>query len=216
MKIKFIITFLLLSINGIFSQEKTIKTNGNEIINVNNFENGKVENGVYICDRFDWKIKIPESYSISKTKELEETEAKGNAELKKNLPESTKLQKRIHLIGFELNTQNSFSASLNALDNTMKMSFEEHKKFTVDLLKQSFGQIKNARFEIKTSDIKIGKYKFYKILVEGFNANNNKLVLSQIYYNSYIENYLFGVLISYNSEKEGKMMEDNFLSSLDK
>ena len=96
------------------------------------------------------------------------------------------------------------------------MSLEEHKKFTVDLLKQSFGQIKNARFEIKTFDIKIGKYKFYKILVEGYNANNNKLVLSQIYYNSYIKDYLFGVLISYNSEKEGKMMEDNFLSSLDK
>jgi hypothetical protein len=216
MKIKFIITILLLATNITFSQEKIIRTNGNEIITADNFENGKVENGVYICDKFDWKIKIPESYSISKTKELEETEAKGNAELKKNLPEARKLQKRIHLIGFELNTQNSFSASLNALENTKKMSLEEHKKFTVDLLKQSFGQIKNARFEIKTFDIKIGKYKFYKILVEGFNANNNKLVLSQIYYNSYIKNYLFGVLISYNSEKEGKMMEDNFLNSLDK
>ena len=216
MKIRLVITTLLISVNVIFSQERIIKTNGNEVITVNDSENGKIVDGFYVCDKFDWKIKIPESYSISKTKEIEETEAKGNAELKKNLPEDTKLQKRIHLIGFELNTQNSFSASLNALDNTKKMSLEDHKKFTVDLLKQSFGQIKNARFEIKTSDIKIGKYRFYKIFVEAFNANNNKLVLSQIYYNSYIKNYLFGVLISYNSEKEGKMMEDNFLNSLDK
>ena len=215
MKIRFIITLLILSGIG-FSQEKIITSNGNEIITVDNVVNGKIENGVYICDKFDWKIKIPESYSISKIKQLEETEAKGNAELKKNLPEATKLQRRIHLIGFELNTQNSFSASLNALENTKKMSLEEHKKFTVDLLKQAFGQIKNARFDIKTFDIKIGKYNFYKILVEGFNVSNNRLIISQIYYNSYIENYLFGVLISYNSEKEGKMMEDNFLNSLNK
>ena len=215
MKIKFIITILLVSTNIIFSQEKIIKTNGNEIITADNFENGKVENGVYICDKFDWKIKIPENYKISKIKELEETEAKGNAELKKNLPEGSKLQKRTHLIGFELNSSNTFSASFNSLENTKKMSLEEHKKFTVDLLKQSCAQIKNARFEFKTSDIRIGKYKFYKITVEGFNAINNKLVLSQIYYNSYIKNELFGVLISYNNEKEGKMLEDNFLRSLD-
>ena len=216
MKIKFIITILLVSTNIIFSQEKIIRANGNEIITTDNFKNGKVENGVYICDKFDWKIKIPESYSISKTKELEETEAKGNAELKKNLPDATTLQKRIPLIGFELNSQNSFSASLNALENTKKMSLEEHKKFTVDLLKQSYRQIKNARFEFKTSHLKIGKYKFYKITVEAFNASNNKLVLSQIYYNSYIKNHLFGVLISYNNENEGKILDDNFLSSWDK
>jgi hypothetical protein len=216
MKIRFIITILLVSTNIIFSQEKIIKTNGNEIITADNFENGKVENGVYVCDKFEWKIKIPENYTISKTKELQKTEAKGNAELKKNLPDGSKFQKRIHLIGFELNSQNAFSASLNALENTKKMSLEEHKKFTVDLLKQSYGQIKQARFEFKTYDIEIGKYHFYKITVEGFNASNNKLVLSQIYYNSYIKNYLFGVLITYNNEKEGKLMEDNFLSSLDK
>ena len=214
MKIRFIITILLVFTNNIFSQEKIIKLNENEIITVDYSENGKVENGVYVCDKFEWKIKIPENYTISKTKELEETEAKGNAELKKNLPVGSKLQKRIHLIAFELNSNNTFSASLNSLENTKKMSLEEHKKFTVDLLKQSFGQIKNARFEFKTFDIRIGKFKFYKVIVEGFNASNNKLVLSQIYYNSYIKNQLFGVLISYNNEKEGKMLEDNFLSSL--
>ena len=216
MKIRFIIAILLVSTNIIFSQEKTITTNGNEIVTVHNFESGKVENGVYVCDKFNWKIKIPENYTISKTKELEETEAKGNAGLKKNLPDGSKFQKRIHLIGFELDSHNLFLASLNSLENTKKMSLEEHKKFTVDLLKQSCGQIKQARFEFKTYDIKIGKYTFYKIAVEGFNVSNNKLVISQIYYNSYIENYLFGVLITYNNEKEGKLMEDNFLSSLDK
>lgn len=215
MKIKFIITIVLMSTNFIFSQEKIIRTNGNEIITVDNSENGKVENGVYVCDIFEWKIKIPENYVISKNKELKETEAKGNAELKKNLPYGSKLQKRIHLIAFELNSSNTFSASFNSLENTKKMSLEEHKNFTVDLLKQSCGQIKNARFEFKTSDIRIGKYKFYKITVEGFNASNNKLVLSQIYYNSYINNKLFGVLISYDNAKEGKILEDNFLSSLD-
>ena len=216
MKIKFIITILLVSINTIFSQEKIIRTNGNEIITVDNSKNGKVENGVYTCNLFDWKIKIPKNYKISDTKKLEEISAKGDDIIEKNLLDGTKLQKRNHLIGFELNSQNTFSANFNSLDNNKKMSLEEHKNFVINILKQSYGQIKNARFEFKTSDIKIGKYQFYKITVDGFSTTNNKLVLSQIYYNTYIKNHVFGVLITYNNAKEGKILEDNFLNSLDK
>jgi hypothetical protein len=216
MKIKFTITLLLISINIIFCQDKIIKSNGNEIITADVPENGKIENEVYICNRFDWRIKIPQNYNISKIKELEETESKGNEVIKKNLPDNIKIQKRTHLIGFELNSKNTFSASFNSLVNAKKISLEEHKKFTVDLLKKSCAQIKNATFEFKTKDVKIGKYQFYKLTVEGYDSKSNKLVLTQIYYNSYVKNHLFGVLISYNDEKEGKLLETNFLNSLNK
>ena len=216
MKIRLIIAFLITSINIAFSQEKVIKTNGDEIITVNESQNGKIKNGFYICDKFDWKIKIPKNYIINEAKELKELERKGNAKLKKNLPDNVTLQNRTHLIGFQLNSKNTYSASFNPLENTKKISLEEHKKFTVDLLKQSCAKIKNARFEFKTSDIKIGKYQFYKLTVECYNTSNNQLFLTQIYYNSYIKNHLFGVLISYDIEKEGKLLESNFLSSLNK
>jgi hypothetical protein len=77
-------------------------------------------------------------------------------------------------------------------------------------------KIENAKFEFNVSDIEIGKYKFYKIKIEGYNKSNNKLVLTQIYYNCFINEYLFGALINYNDENEGKMLEENFMNSFEK
>jgi len=216
MKHKFILVLLFISFNYSFSQEKIIKTNGNEIITVDREENGKVENGIYTCNKINWNIKIPEKYTITELTEIEKLEQKGNGEIKKNISDKSTIQKRIHLIGFALNSQNTFSAGLNSLKNTKKVTFEEHKKFTTELLKNSLSKIENARFEFNVSDVKIGKYKFYKIKIEGYNKSNNKLVLTQVYYNSFINEYLFGVLINYNNENEGKMLEENFINSLKK
>jgi hypothetical protein len=214
MKYKFIIALFIITVNYSFSQEKIIKTNGNETITFNPEENGKIENGIYTCNKINWSIKIPEKYAITELTEIEKLEEQGNSQIKKNISEKNSIQKRIHLIGFSLNNQNTFSAGLNSLKNTKKVTFEEHKKFTTELLKNSFSKIENARFEFNVSDIKIGKYNFYKIKIEGYNTFNNKLVLTQVYYNSFINDYLFGVLINYNSENEGKMLEENFINSL--
>lgn len=218
MKYKFIIISLFISFNNSFSQEKVIKTNGNgnETITVERKENGKVENGLYTCNRINWSIKIPEKHTITENTEIEKLNQKGNIEIKKNISENSTIQERIHLIAFSLNSQNTFSASLNSLKNTKKVTLEEHKKFTTELMKNSFSKIENAKFEFNVSDIEIGKYKFYKIKIEGYNKSNNKLVLTQIYYNCFINEYLFGVLINYNDENEGKMLEENFMNSFEK
>jgi hypothetical protein len=214
MKIPLIFTLLLFSTSTVFAQEETISTSGSETANIVDSESGKIENGYFICKAFDWKIKIPENYTITKIKEMERMESKGTTELKKSLPDYANIQKRSHLIAFEFNKNNTFSSSFNSLENTKKIPLEEHKNFIVALLKQSYSQLKGARFEFNTSDLKIGEHQFYKITVTGYNASNNQLVLTQIYYNSYIKNHLFGVLINYTNEKEGRMLEDNFLSSL--
>jgi hypothetical protein len=52
-----------------------------------------------------------------------------------SLPNTSTIQERIHLIAFSLNSQNTFSASLNSLKNTKKVTLEEHKKFTTELMK---------------------------------------------------------------------------------
>lgn len=214
MKIKFITALLLISINLTFSQEKVIRLNGNETLTINNPENGKIENRIYSCNRFVWKIKIPESYAVLETKELEELENKGNAEIKKR-NENAKLQNSTHLIGFT-DSKNSFTSSFNPLDGLKKISLEEHKKLTIENLKQAFSTIKNAKFEFTTSDVKIGKHQFYKIKVEGFNASNNILVFTQIYYNSFINDHLFSTLIGFSDKNQGLLLENNFLSSIDK
>jgi hypothetical protein len=76
MKVRIIITFLLVSINICFSQENK-KSNKSEILTVTTRENGKVENGIYTCNLFDWKITIPENYKITDLKRTEELENKG-------------------------------------------------------------------------------------------------------------------------------------------
>lgn len=205
MKLRFIITFLLISINFIFSQEKKVQLRENEFLTIDNPVNGKIEKGFYICNKFNWKIPIPENYKVIDPKQIEEMEKKGNA---------VKNEKNTHLVGFNLDAQNLFSSSYNSLDSTKKKSLDEHQKMFIATLNQAFSAIKNAKFELKTSNVKLGKYQFYKIKVEAYDANNKKLILTQIYYNSFINDYLFSVLISYNDEKQGKLLDNNFLNSM--
>lgn len=212
MKYKFIITLFLITINLIFSQEKKVQLHENEFLTIDSPMNGKTENGIYICNKLDWRIKIPENYSVIEQKQLEEMEKKGNAELA-NRSDYKKNQNSNHLIGFKSDSKNSFTSSYTPLDNSNKYTFEEHKKLFVESLNKAFSSIKDAKFEVKVSDIKIGKYQFYKIKVEGYKTSNNQLVLTQIYFNSLINSHLFGALITYTDEVQGKLLENNFISS---
>ncbi len=216
MKNKLTFTLLFITMNFIFSQQKVKSNNGKETIKSNNIENGKVENGIYSCNRLKWKIKIPKNYFIIDEKELGKLEENGNKIAKKNLPKNINIQNRTHLIGFKLNDKNTFTASFNPLEKTKKVTLEEHKNFLTELLKKSCEKFENAKFDIKSSNVKIGNYQFYKIKLEGYSKSNNQLVISQIYYNSFIQKHLFGVLITYNNEIEGKLIESNFLNSLNK
>lgn len=215
MKHRFIITFLLISINFIFSQEKKVLLRENEFLTIDSPENGKTENGIYICNKLDWKIKIPENYIVIKQKQLQEMENKGNIELK-NRVNYRKNQNNNHLIGFKLDSKNSFTSSYTPLDNSSKYTLEEHKKLFVESLNKAFLSIEDAKFEVKVSDIKIEKYQFYKVKVEGYKISNNQLVLTQIYFNSLIDNNLFGALISFDNKVQGLMLENNFVSSMQK
>jgi hypothetical protein len=123
------------------------------------------------------------------------------------------VQNTIALIGFSLDKKNSFSSNFNPLSEP-KYNLEEAKKASVANLNKILSTIKGAEFKYTTTDVKIGKYQFFRIKVEGFNSNN-QLLITQIYYNAYVQNHLFGVLITYNNEKEGNVMEANFVSSLE-
>lgn len=196
MKDIIMITLFFVSINVTNSQEKN-KSNEKESIAIDNIESGKVENGKYNCNRFKWSVKIPSKYSIIELEELAGLEKKGNKEVRKNLPDNIKIQNRTHLIGFKLNNQNTFTASFNPLEKTKKVTLEQHGKFLTELLKKSCSKFENGKFEFNTSQVTIGNYQFYKIKVEGYNKANNQLVITQIYYNSYIKEHLFGFLITY-------------------
>ncbi|WP_269685210.1 hypothetical protein [Flavobacterium lacustre] len=215
MKIRFIIIVLLVSINIIFSQEKTVKLNGNEILTIEVPENGKVENGIYTCNLFDWKITIPENYKITDIKRTEELEDKGY-EATKNANPGIKINPHpTQLIGFEKDKYTYFKSSFESLTGTKKVTLEEHKKFSEQLLSDTYSKIKELRCDISSSDIKLGKYSFYKIEIRVYNPKNDMLLLTQELYNSFINNHLFSVSINYRNAEEGMILNYAFTKSME-
>ena len=218
MKLKFTFLLVLLSSNFIFSQEKLISSNNKEVSNVTpieDAENGKIENNIYTCYRFDWKIKIPMNYEITDVKRIEELEKKGYEATKKELPNGTTVRpNRPHLIGFGVDKRNTFSSTFESLAGTKITSLEEHKKFIVQLFNDTYSKIETLKFEISSSNMKIGNYDFYKVQTKLYDSKTNELLLTQDLYNSFINNNLFSVNINYNNPNIGKLLTDNFISSL--
>jgi hypothetical protein len=212
----FIFILLIIFNNPIFSQEKKEVIKGDELIIVVP-ENGKVENGVYTCNLFDWKIEIPQGYVITDFKRIEELEKKGYEVVKKEVPKGMQVrQNRPHLIGFEIDKRNNFSSSFETLEGTKKQTLEENKNFVAKLIDDTYSKVESLKFELNKSDQKIGKYDFYKIQVKLYNAITDKLLLTQEFYNSFIDNHLFSVSINYTNENVGMLLNYNFIKSLNK
>lgn len=217
MQLKFLITLLFASINLSFSQNrketKTIANSDSKVI-IDTPENGKIENGYYICNKFDWKITVLEGYKITSIERVRELENKGH-QLMKEASNVTINPHPTHLIGFELDKYNYFSASFESLQGKKNFTFEEHKKFVEQLFKDSYSMVKELKFEIVTSDMKIGKYNFYKIHIKLFSAKTSTLLLTQELYNSYIDNNLFSASINYTNQNVGNALNNNFIKSLE-
>lgn len=212
------IFFLLFSINCLFSQEKTSSNEtikGDLIIAVT--ENGKTENNIYSCYLFDWKIAIPAGYTITAQKRTEELEKKGYEALQSEVPKGLKINPHpTQLIGFELDKYNYFNCSFESLIGTQKMSLEEHKNFSEKLIKGTYSKIEQLKVELTTSDLKLGGHDFYKIQIRVYNALNDKLLIIQELYNSYIDNHLFSASINYTNENVGMVLNYNFTKSFEK
>jgi hypothetical protein len=215
MKLKILIFLLTIFSNLIFSQEEKKEVINKDELIIEIPENGKIENGVYNCYRFDWKIVIPEGYKITDQKRTQELENKGYEALKKELPNGIKVnQHPTQLIGFEIGKYDYFKSSFESLVGTKKFTLEEHKKFGEQLLRETYSKVKELKFELTTSDIKLGKYNFYKIQIRLYNAKNDKLLLTQELYNSFIDEYLFSVSINYTNEEVGMLLNYTFEKSM--
>jgi hypothetical protein len=214
MKSKFLFILLIVFSNSTFSQEKKEVIKGDELI-IDVPENGKLENGIYSCFIFDWKIEIPDGYQITDIKRIEELGKKGYEALKKEVPEGQQLKPHPkHLVGFGIDKRNNFSSSIESLKGTKRVSLEEHEVFVAQLLTDTYSKVNGLKFEVSKSLIKIGKYDFYKIRVKLYNSKTEELLLTQDLYNSFIKDYLFSVNINFSNETVEKLLTDNFLKSL--
>ena len=217
MKIRITYLILMFSINSIFSQEKPTPSKVKEIKTNGNPENGKIENGIYLCQIFDWKIMIPEGFEITDLKSNEELENVGYEAVKKEGATEIKLNPHPnHLIGFRINEYNSFDSNFESLKGTKKMTLEEHKIMSQQLLKDIYSKIKEFNYELTSSDLKMGQYSFYRLKIRLYNIKNNELLLTQEIYSSFIEDHLFTASINYTNENIGMRLNYNLTKSFDK
>lgn len=215
MKSKFLFILLIIFSNLLFSQEKKEVIKGDKLI-IEVPENGRIENGIYTCNRFDWKIPIPDGYKVTDQKRTEEIENKGYEALSKEIPNGIKVNKHpTQLIGFEIGKYDNFKSSFESLIGTKKFTLEEHKKFSEQLLSDTYSKVKELKFELISTDLKLGKYSFYKIKIRLYNAKNDKLLLTQEIYNSFINEHLFSVGINYTDKEVGMLLNYTFEKSME-
>jgi len=141
-------------------------------------DNGKIENGIYTSNRFDWKIKIPNGYEIRTVKDEQDLEEVGYDTVKDNVPDGMTVRKnRPYLVGFGIDEKNYFSASFEPLEGTKKMTLTEHQKFVAKLLSDSYATIKGIKSEQELENKKIGDY--------DFNLINEQNILSMDVFGNY-------------------------------
>ena len=206
MRNSLLLVFSICCTSFLYSQEKVVTIDPEGII-IEEVTNGKIENNIFICNLFDWKIAIPEGFKVTELKTAEELQNKGYTFIKNNVPEGTVVHSTPPiLIGFERNKYNYFSSSYESLKGDKKVTLEEHKNFSVQLLTNTYTKIKELKSEIKASNLKLGPRQLYKITIRLYNAKNDRLVLTQEIYNTFINNHLFSASINYTNEITGMLL----------
>ena len=206
MRNSLLLVFSICCTSFLYPQEKVVTIDPEGII-IEEVTNGKIENNIFICNLFDWKIAIPEGFKVTELKTAEELQNKGYTFIKNNVPEGTVVHSTPPiLIGFERNKYNYFSSSYESLKGDKKVTLEEHKNFSVQLLTNTYTKIKELKSEIKASNLKLGPRQFYKITIRLYNAKNDMLVLTQEIYNTFINNHLFSASINYTNEITGMLL----------
>ena len=206
MRNSLLLVFSICCTSFLYPQEKVVTIDPEGII-IEEVTNGKIENNIFICNLFDWKIAIPEGFKVTELKTAEELQNKGYTFIKNNAPEGTVVHSTPPiLIGFERNKYNYFSSSYESLKGDKKVTLEEHKNFSVQLLTNTYTKIKELKSEIKASNLKLGPRQFYKITIRLYNAKNDRLVLTQEIYNTFINNHLFSASINYTNEITGMLL----------
>jgi hypothetical protein len=197
--------FLLISIILISCNSKSQKIT----------KNGNYENGIYSCNKFDWKIKVPKGYSIRTIEQENELAEIGYEAIEKVSSDEIVIAKNpTHLIAFGIDDLNNFSSTFESLKSTKQMTIGEHQKFVAELISKTYSNVKDLKFEKELSTEIISKYEFHKIQFKLYNEKTKKLFLTQVIYNTYIEDNLFSVAINYSNEKVNKDLTKNFKNSL--
>ncbi len=196
-----------------FCQQKQTNTSNKNVLIVEVLEDGKIEDGKYKCNLFDWQIEIPSDFTITSKERIKQLEDKGYEAMKENSSEGKNISPESRtLISFEKDKYNTFAATYETLEGKKKMSFEEYKSFMFKLLQETYSR-KGMKFDIVNNDVKLGKYDFNKILVHLYHPKTGELFYTQEIYFTIINNHLYTGAVSYLNENLGAILTQNFIKS---
>ena len=177
-------------------------------------ENGVIIDSIYYCDKFDWKIVIPDGYALTNIAQREDLENTGFSIVKEVVPEGYEIRKnRPHLIGFQLDEFNCFSSSFESFEET-NMTMDEHQIFVSKIQKDSFDKIEGIDYEQHLSTETIGNYQFFIITSKIYKEGSRDLLLTQQIFNTKIDGHLFSSLITYKNKEVFEVLNQTFRNSL--
>lgn len=211
---KIYIPILLIVIQSYcYSQQKPVIKSNEDELTIEVKEKGTIENDIYKCNLFDWKIEIPSGFTVIPDERIKQLQDKGYQAMQENATEGKNIRRETNnLISFEKDKYNIFGATYESLEGTKKLSLEEHKQFISKLLEETYSG-KGIKVDIVSSDLKLGEHDFYKIVIHLYHPKTNQLILTQEFYTTYINNHLFSANINYTDENSGYVMAYNFIKS---
>ena len=213
MKKIYIPILLLVSQFYSYSQLNSINKSNTAELTIEVQEKGTIEDDIYKCNLFDWEIEIPSGFTIIPEEKIKQLEDKGFEAMQENATDGKNIKRETNnLISFEKNKYNIFSVTYESLEGTKKLSLEEHKIFISKLLEETYSG-KGMKVDLVSSDLKLGKHNFYKIVIHLYHPKTNQLILTQEFYTTYINNHLFSANLNYMDENLGYVMSYNFIKS---
>ena len=164
----------------------------------------------YTNHELGWSITIPAGFqSLSKSR-VQANEKKGREAI---AAAGTDVQtdSLIHLINFQKNQFNLFSATMEPFKSQDPSAYEANNQLIKKLIYDAYA---GQKIKVDTSSGKktVAKHSFSAFYIKIYGPNGS-LLMNQEMYSSLINGYDFGVNINYNNEYDKKLLLAAFNSS---
>ncbi len=165
----------------------------------------------FLSKEIGWTVEIPEGFKSLSDNRVEVNAQKGKEAIEKASGETVQMTGLIHLINFQRNQFNSFTATIEPFSEARDGKYEKNNRLVKKLI---FDTYVNQKIKIDTSSAKelVKKRSFNVFLVKIYGPNGD-VIMNQLLYSQLIRGYDFGVIINYNNEADKKTLVDAFKNS---
>jgi len=158
-----------------------------------------------------WTISVPKGFQVLSKSRVEANEQKGRAAIGAIAKDTAKVEGLQHLINFQKNQFNLFSATIEPFKSNKVGDYEKNIQMVKKLVYDAYT---SQHIKIDTSSGKevFGKRSFNAFYIKIYGPNGF-IIMNQHTYSTLINGYDFGININYNNEVDKKMLLDAFKNS---